>query len=159
MGPGGLWQSKVLNSALLPQRLRPDTRPEHQDPVSHMAFHSQTDCLCAIWVCHLEKFPQRPYEFFISFQSPELHTPEDPLRMCCLSPSTCRSSPFPNFKSTFLKKYCLYTSVFFFWFVCVDLDLFTYFTVVSLALEELNDFVKFKADHNLIESIKERCFN
>ena len=27
----------VLNSALTPQRLRPDTRPEHQDPVSHMA--------------------------------------------------------------------------------------------------------------------------
>ena len=25
------------NSALPPQRLRPDTRPEHQDPVSYMA--------------------------------------------------------------------------------------------------------------------------
>ena len=29
--------TNVPNSALLPQRLRPDTRPEHQDPVSHMA--------------------------------------------------------------------------------------------------------------------------
>ena len=35
MGPGGLWWSNVLKSALLPQRLRPDTWPEHQDPVSH----------------------------------------------------------------------------------------------------------------------------
>ena len=35
MGPGGLWWTSVLNSALPPQRLRPDTRPEHQDPVSH----------------------------------------------------------------------------------------------------------------------------
>ena len=34
MGLGGLWWSSVLNSALPPQRLRPDTRPEHQDPVS-----------------------------------------------------------------------------------------------------------------------------
>ena len=38
MGPGGLWWSNVLNLALLPQRLRPDTRLEHQDPVSHMAL-------------------------------------------------------------------------------------------------------------------------
>ena len=29
--------SSVLNSALPPQRLRPDTRLEHQNPVSHMA--------------------------------------------------------------------------------------------------------------------------
>ena len=29
--------ANVLNSALPPQRHRPDTRPEHQDPVSHMA--------------------------------------------------------------------------------------------------------------------------
>ena len=35
MGLGGLWWSNVLNSALPPQRLRPDTRPECQDPVSH----------------------------------------------------------------------------------------------------------------------------
>ena len=35
IGPGGLWWSNVLNSALPPQRLRPDTRPELQDPVSH----------------------------------------------------------------------------------------------------------------------------
>ena len=34
---GGLWFISVLNSALPPQRRRPDTRPEHQDPVSHMA--------------------------------------------------------------------------------------------------------------------------
>ena len=27
----------VLNSAVPPQRHRPDTWPEHQDPVSHMA--------------------------------------------------------------------------------------------------------------------------
>ena len=31
VGPGGLWLTNVLNSALPPQRLRPDTRPEHQD--------------------------------------------------------------------------------------------------------------------------------
>ena len=31
-----MWTS-VLNSALPPQRFRPDTQPEHQDPVSHMA--------------------------------------------------------------------------------------------------------------------------
>ena len=37
VGPGGLWWTNVLNSALPPQRLRPDTRPEHQDPVSHVA--------------------------------------------------------------------------------------------------------------------------
>ena len=33
----GLWWSSVLNSALPPQGLRSDTRPEHQDPVSHTA--------------------------------------------------------------------------------------------------------------------------
>ena len=33
VGPGGLWWPNVLNSALPPRRLRPDTR--HQDPVSH----------------------------------------------------------------------------------------------------------------------------
>ena len=37
MGPGVLFWTNVLNSALPPQSLRPDTRPEHQDPVSHMA--------------------------------------------------------------------------------------------------------------------------
>ena len=37
-GPGGLWWSNVLVSALPPWRLRPDTRPEHQDPASHMAW-------------------------------------------------------------------------------------------------------------------------
>ena len=37
MEPGGLWWTNVLNSALPPQRLRPDTRLEHQDPVNHMA--------------------------------------------------------------------------------------------------------------------------
>ena len=51
MGPGGLWWSNVLNSALPPQRLRPDTRPEHQDPVSHMAWNDSSHqpvriCLC-----------------------------------------------------------------------------------------------------------------
>ena len=42
MGPGGLWWFNVLNSALPPQTLRPDTQPEHQDPVSHMVVPSQT---------------------------------------------------------------------------------------------------------------------
>ena len=37
MGLGGFWWSSVLNSALPPQRHRPDTRPEQQDPVSHTA--------------------------------------------------------------------------------------------------------------------------
>ena len=34
---GGLWWTNVLNSALPTQRRRPDTWPEHQDPVSHTA--------------------------------------------------------------------------------------------------------------------------
>ena len=34
---GGLWWANVLNLALPPQRLRPDTQLEHQDPVSHTA--------------------------------------------------------------------------------------------------------------------------
>ena len=33
---GGLWWTNVLNSALPRQRHRPDTLPEHEDPVSHM---------------------------------------------------------------------------------------------------------------------------
>ena len=33
----GLWWTNVLNSALPPQRHRPDTQPEYQDPVNHMA--------------------------------------------------------------------------------------------------------------------------
>ena len=33
---GGLWWTNALNSALPPQRHRPDTWLEHQDPVSHM---------------------------------------------------------------------------------------------------------------------------
>ena len=37
MEQGGLWWANVLNSALPSQRHRPDTRPEHQDPVSHMS--------------------------------------------------------------------------------------------------------------------------
>ena len=37
MGPRGLWWTNVLNSDLPPQKLRPDTWPEHQDPVSHTA--------------------------------------------------------------------------------------------------------------------------
>ena len=32
VGPGGFWWSNVLNSALPPKRLRPDRKPEHQDP-------------------------------------------------------------------------------------------------------------------------------
>ena len=35
MEPGGLRWTNVLNLALPPQRLRPDTKPEHQDPISH----------------------------------------------------------------------------------------------------------------------------
>ena len=38
MGPGGLWWCSVLNSALPPQRLRPDTTLVHPDPVSHTAI-------------------------------------------------------------------------------------------------------------------------
>ena len=37
MGPGAPWWSNILNSSLPPHRLRPDTRPEYQDPVSHTA--------------------------------------------------------------------------------------------------------------------------
>ena len=51
----GLWWTNVLNLAVPPQRLRPDTQPEHQDPVSHMGLspsscashHSASSCLCA----------------------------------------------------------------------------------------------------------------
>ena len=35
--PGSLWWTNVLNWALPPQRHRPDTWQEHDDPVSHMA--------------------------------------------------------------------------------------------------------------------------
>ena len=38
MGPGVLWWSDVLDSALPPQRLRPDPGPGHQDPASHTAW-------------------------------------------------------------------------------------------------------------------------
>ena len=38
MEPGGVWWTNVLNLALPPQRHRPDTRTEHEDPVSHMAL-------------------------------------------------------------------------------------------------------------------------
>ena len=34
---GCLWWTNVLNSALPPQRHRPDTSLEHEDPVSHTA--------------------------------------------------------------------------------------------------------------------------
>ena len=34
---GHLWWTNVLNLALPPQRHRPDTQLEHQDPVSHTA--------------------------------------------------------------------------------------------------------------------------
>ena len=37
VGPGDLEWSNVLNSALPPQRFRPDTWLKHQDPVSYMA--------------------------------------------------------------------------------------------------------------------------
>ena len=37
LGLGGLGWSNVLNLALPPQTLRPDIRPEHKDPLSHMA--------------------------------------------------------------------------------------------------------------------------
>ena len=34
---GGLWWTNALNSAIPPQRHRPDTWLEHKDPVSHPA--------------------------------------------------------------------------------------------------------------------------
>ena len=37
MGLGGLWWTYVLNSALPPQRHKPDAQPERQDPVIHTA--------------------------------------------------------------------------------------------------------------------------
>ena len=43
MGPGGRWWSSVLNSSFPPQRLRPDTRLEHQDPVSHMVHKKREE--------------------------------------------------------------------------------------------------------------------
>ena len=45
MGPGGLWWYSVLNSALPPQRLRPDPRQEHQGPVSHTAVNGAVSIL------------------------------------------------------------------------------------------------------------------
>ena len=48
---GGLWWTSVLNLALPPQRHRPDTWPEHQDPISHMAFgKSEVFCRCSVGV-------------------------------------------------------------------------------------------------------------
>ena len=38
MGLGGLWWSNILDSALSPQRLRPDTQLEHQGLDSRMAW-------------------------------------------------------------------------------------------------------------------------
>ena len=37
VGLGGLWWSNVPNSPLPPQSLRPDTRLEHQNSVTHTA--------------------------------------------------------------------------------------------------------------------------
>ena len=37
MEPGGLWWTNVLNFDIPPQRHRPDTWLEHQDPASHTA--------------------------------------------------------------------------------------------------------------------------
>ena len=39
LGPGGLWWSSVLHSALSPQRLSPDPWLEHQDAVSRTAVN------------------------------------------------------------------------------------------------------------------------
>ena len=52
MEPGGLWWTNVLNSALPPQRLRPDTGSGHQDPVSHTAKFT------AAWIpkCRMKSF-------------------------------------------------------------------------------------------------------
>ena len=50
VGPGGLWWTNVLNSALPSQRLRPDTRPEHQDPVSHTAGRRQLNMQVSQWL-------------------------------------------------------------------------------------------------------------
>ena len=49
MEPGGLWWTNVLISALPPQSHRPDTRLEHQDPVSHTAW--LTPCIVMISLC------------------------------------------------------------------------------------------------------------
>ena len=46
VGLGGLWWSNVLNSALPSQRLRPDSRPGHQDPVSHTTAASVCHYFC-----------------------------------------------------------------------------------------------------------------
>ena len=50
VGPGCLWWTNVLNSALPPQRLRLDTWIEHQDPVSHTALScsSQPEGACCL---------------------------------------------------------------------------------------------------------------
>ena len=37
VGLGGLWWTNALNVALPPQRLRPDTQLERQDPVRYTA--------------------------------------------------------------------------------------------------------------------------
>ena len=50
VAPGSLCGSNVLNSAFPPQRLRPDPRPEHQDPVSHTAELALAE-LCSAWKC------------------------------------------------------------------------------------------------------------
>ena len=50
VGLGGLWLSNALNSALPPQRLRPDTSPEHRDPFSHTAGRRQLNMQVSQWL-------------------------------------------------------------------------------------------------------------
>ena len=65
VGLGGLWWTNVLNSALPPQKLRPDPWLEHQDPVSHTAAGTQhavcSCCLGGSLLCKVTVHTQTPW--------------------------------------------------------------------------------------------------
>ena len=85
VGPGGLWWTSVLNSALPSQRPRPDSRPEHQDRVSHTAVEDGlwVGCLplpcCSCFSC-LKRSPR--YWVIPPF-----------LRTCTCQSGICRCPP------------------------------------------------------------------
>ena len=73
MEPGGLWWTNVLNSALLPQRLRPHTRLEHQDPVSHMASVFSSSWTLHAGLEHYKHISHRDHWHFVrNTQTPSL---------------------------------------------------------------------------------------
>ena len=91
VGPGGLSWSSVLNSALPPERLRPGTCPEHQDPVSHLEDHRLIIKWCnsqtAKWKTCRGQYGERAWSFHVicrrptPSKSPRVHQPEAPISL------------------------------------------------------------------------------